>query len=207
MLGVTPNAPDAITMLAAVAADSSAGYGTRMGAASALHGLPNDKAPGSAELALVESAACPAADAASKPWFTVARQAAAACAGKPAVAEKLLRDALANQPENRALRLKSVWAAFDAGFDSRALIAAEPFLDTFEGYSYMRYRSASAAGEDDNGLPVSLLQPADKLKLYQLAEKAREKLGAFLGGTGHFFTRFVAPGRTRSRRTPQRENH
>ena len=175
MLGVTPNAPDAITMLAAVAADSSAGYGTRMGAASALHGLPNDKAPGSAELALVESAACPAADAASKPWFTVARQAAAACAGKPAVAEKLLRDALANQPENRALRLKYVWAAFDAGFDSRALIAAEPFLDTFEGYSYMRYRSASAAGEDDNGLPVSLLQPADKLKLYQLAEKAREK--------------------------------
>ena len=175
MLGVTPAAPDAVAMLAIVAADPNAGYDTRLSAASALHGLPTTTTPGSAELALVESAGCPSADAAAKPFFTVARETAAACAGKPAVAEKLLHEALANQPDDRALRLKYVWAAFDAGSDSRALIAAEPFLDSFEGYSYMRYRSASAAGEDDNGEPVTLLQPADKLKLYQLAEKTREK--------------------------------
>ena len=180
------NAPEAIAALNSVIADPRALYADRVAAAGALkaHTLPAPAEAGSAELSLL-TAACPSAEAAAKPYFVPARAAAAACAKDPKAAERLLRDALAIAPGNNPLRLSTIWAAFAAGADSRALVAAEPLLQEFSQYG-AAYESESeepdegtaGGGASDPSAPAlsfPSLKPEDARRLFALAEKANEK--------------------------------
>jgi hypothetical protein len=114
-----------------VAADPKAKYAERLAAAKALkgHGAANTEL-GSAELNLLARDGCPGADEAGKPFFVEARRAAAACATDKKVKERLLHSAIADSPDNAELRIEYVSAAFVAGSDARALLAAEPILRT-----------------------------------------------------------------------------
>ena len=180
-LAVNANEPQSVATLTAVATDPKAKYAERLAAAKALksHGAANVEL-GSAELNLLARAGCPGADEAGKPFFVEARRAAAACAADKQVKERLLHSAIADAPDNAALRLEYVSAAFAAGQDARALLAAEPFL---AGGSFYGQRSAPAydSSEDEADVgsqqtPVlSTLKPEDAAKLTWFAIHAREK--------------------------------
>ena len=131
MLAVNPQSSDALSMLTAVAADSKSGYADRVAAARALKG---HGAPDSAELKLLAQAACPSPGDADKPFFVAAREAAAACTTSNTPREGLLRQALSIAPSDARLRLLYIWAAFAAGRDTQALLAAEPILQNYGGY-------------------------------------------------------------------------
>jgi len=79
---------------------------------------------GSAELDLLARDRCVQADEANKPFFVEARRAAAACAASDKLREPLLREAIAEAPGDADLRLRFAMAAFGAGHDTLALIAA-----------------------------------------------------------------------------------
>jgi hypothetical protein len=165
----------ALTALAAVAADPKAKYAERVAAAKALHGH-GAPAAASAELQLLARATCPSADEASQPYFVDARGAAAICAPNDKVRERLLRSAVAAAPDRMDLRLQYVWAAFAAGQDARALVAAAPILSngSFYGQGYMpeddsTYSEAGAAPQQ------ILLKPEEMSRLAWLAIHAREK--------------------------------
>jgi len=106
--------------------------------------------------------------------------AAAACATDKKVKERLLHSAIADSPDNAELRIEYVSAAFEAGSDARALLAAEPIL---AGGSFYGQRSApaydSSEDEDDVGsqkTPVlPTIKPEDANKLTWFAIRAREK--------------------------------
>jgi tetratricopeptide (TPR) repeat protein len=180
-LAVNANEPQAAATLTAVAADPKAKYAERLAAAKALKGHGAATAElGSAELSLLEHGGCPSADEAGKPFFVEARRAAAACAADKQVKERLLHSAIADAPDNAALRLEYVWAAFAAGQDARALLAAEPIL---AGGSFYGQRTTpaydSSEDEEDTGsqkTPVlPSMKPEDAAKLTWFAIRAREK--------------------------------
>lgn len=145
MLAVDAHSADALAMLTAAAGDAKASYRVRVSAAKALkgHGAPKS---GSDELVLLAQAACPSAESVSKPLFVAARIAAASCAQEPNVKERLLHEALATDPENTTARRAYIFAAFDANFDSRAMIAAERYLDV--AYDVSAYANTTDSGSD-----------------------------------------------------------
>ena len=191
MLTSDPAQAQALDTLNAVASDSNAPYADRVAAAKALkgHGAP---ASGSGELQLLAQQACPALEDASKPFFIEARMAAAACIPAAKSRERLLHEALAAAPNNTRIRLWYVWAAFAAGLDSRALVAAEPWLQNSGYYGYAQSYEASdqdSGAQNDSSLenayvsetqgPPNLsldsLKNDDAAKLCTLAIKAWER--------------------------------
>ena len=179
-LAGNPHEQKALEMLAAVAADPKATYAERLAAARALKGRgPASPATGSGELdQLVRG--CPNTDEASKPYYVEARLAAAACARDDKTSERILRTAIATAPGNTALRLQYVRAAFGVGLDVRALVAAEPILESgaFYGQRYTEGNDAllSAGSYGQHKVPVlSTLKPEDAAKLTWSAIHAREK--------------------------------
>lgn len=165
MLAINPQQAEALEMLNAVAGDPRAAYHERAAAATTLkgHGAP---ASGSEELKLLAQSGCPAAESASKPFFVEARVAAAACATASKAKERLLREALGVDPENPEIRLQYVWSAFAASVDSRALVAARPYLQfgNYYGPVYAE-RMADQFGEQPSFVS---LKPEETIRLIQL---------------------------------------
>jgi hypothetical protein len=173
MLAVDPREGEAIKMLTVVAADPNAPYRERIAAAEALRGQ-NTPSSGSDELNILAQSGCPAPDVASKPLFVAARVRAAACATSPKVKERLLREALATTPDDLQVRLSYIFAAFAANFDSRALVAAQPYLDP------ANYYGASYGMLFDRVPSLQSLEPADAAKLLRLALAAYERRRDFV---------------------------
>lgn len=170
-LAVDAHAKDAIAMLTAIAADSKAPYKIRVSAAQALHGhgAPNS---GSEELALLAQPGCPAIESASKPLLVAARVAAADCTKQPKLEERVLREALALAPNETGIRLQYIFAAFSAGFDSRALIAAEPYLRN--GYFYSSAYSEGQSSQEDSAEDVGgQASPSETLAALPRAQAMR----------------------------------
>jgi hypothetical protein len=143
------------------------------------HGAANAEL-GSAELNLLKRDSCPGADEAGKPFFVEARRAAAVCATDKKVKEQLLHTAIGDAPDNSALRLEYVTAAFAAGQDARALMAAEPILVGGSFYGQRLAQAYDSSGdEEDTGsqsAPIfSSMKPEEAYKLTWFAIHAREK--------------------------------
>lgn len=180
MLSGNPQSQPALAALAAVAPDPKAKYAERVAAAKALqgHGAP---AAGSAELQLLARNGCPSVDEASKPYFIEARRAAAVCAPNDKLRERLLRSVVAAAPDLVELRLQYLWAAFAAGQDARALVAAEPILEnsgsfygqlSSQGYDYSENTEEQSPQPNP---PIPNLKPEDATRLTMFAMHAREK--------------------------------
>jgi len=181
-LAVNANDQQAVATLGAVAADPKAKYAERLAAAKALKGHGAATAElGSAELNLLARGGCPTADDADKPFFVEARRVAAACAADKQVKERLLHSAIADAPDNAELRLEYVSAAFAAGQDARALLAAEPILENDGNFYGQRTTPAYGASENEEDVgsqqtPVlPTMKPEDAAKLTWYAIHAKEK--------------------------------
>lgn len=165
----------ALVSLAAVAADPKAKYAERVAAARTLqgHGLP---AAGSAELELLARSGCPGADEANQPYFVEARRAAAVCAPDDKLREHLLRSVVATAPDHVELRLQYLWAAFAAGQDARALVAAEPILPNGRFIGLILLQGDDSAFGDASASPQQIsMKPEDVSRMIWLAIHAREK--------------------------------
>jgi tetratricopeptide (TPR) repeat protein len=181
MLAANAQAPQALAALAAVAADPKATYAERLSAAKVLKGHGAATADmGSAELNLLARDNCPAEDEASKPFFIQARGSAAACVTDKNVRERLLLAAITASPNDTELRLQYVSAAFEAGQNARALVAAEPIIENRSFYGE-RYSQGNDSFENDGYYgqnKISLLtalKPEEANKLTWFAIHAREK--------------------------------
>jgi predicted Zn-dependent protease len=141
MVAANAGQSEALGLLSAVAADARAPYVVRVSAALALKGHAHS-ASGSEELQLLAQPGCPTPEAVSKPYFVASRLQAGECAANLKSKEHLLREGIATAPDDPRVRLRYIFAAFGANFDSRALIAADPYL---QGYYY-----PGAAGSLDN---------------------------------------------------------
>ena len=182
MLAVSPQSPQAPETLTAVAADPKAMYAERVAAARALKGHGGTKSdPGSAELQLLARDGCPGADEVNKPFFVEARRAAATCSPGDKERELILRSAIAAAPGNSELRLQYLSAAFAAGQDARALVAAEPILENSGSFYGQRYGGYYGSDEYESSFNKQLnstlagLKPEDAAKLTWFAIHAREK--------------------------------
>jgi hypothetical protein len=181
MLTAKTQARQAIAMLTAVASDSKAVYAVRLDAARALkgHDVANP-ATGSAELNLLARDACPSEDEASKPYFVQARMDAAACTTDKNSRERLLFAANAASPNDTALRMQYVSAAFEAGQNARALVAAEQILQNGSFYG-QRYSQGCDSIENEGyygqiKIPsLTTLKPEEANKLTWFAIRAHEK--------------------------------
>jgi tetratricopeptide (TPR) repeat protein len=182
MLADRAQSPQALEALASVAAAPKAKYKERLAAAKALKGHPLPKsATRSAELDLLIRDGCPSENEANKPYFVEARMAAGACALDNKTRERILRAAIAAAPDNAELRLEYVSAAFVAGLDASALVAAEPMLEnggTFYGQRYAQgydsFHSEGYVGQQKiPALPILKLEDASRLTWF--AVRAREK--------------------------------
>ena len=123
LLALDGNQVQALAMLATVAGDGKAPYAVRISAAEALKGKGAPES-GSDELKLLAQSSCPTPESASKSYFVAARVRAAACVPNQKTKEQLLRDAIATAPDDTRVRLRYIFAAFAANFDSRGLIGA-----------------------------------------------------------------------------------
>lgn len=182
MLAVDAQSQTAIQSLTSIESDPKAKYAERVAAAKALKGhVATNLASGSEELNLLARNTCPDASAVDKPFFVEGRMAAVACVPDDAHRERTLRMAIATDPGNMELRLQYVSAAFAAGEDARALLAAEPILESGGNFYSQRYSQDDDALQNDGSygqqrLPtLSTLKPEDALKLTWLAIRAREK--------------------------------
>ena len=107
--------------------------------------------------------------------------AAAACASNDAQREGILRPAIAVDPNNAELRLQYISAAFAAGEDAHALLAAEEILASNPWSYRQRYEQdgeafQNASDSDQQKMPtLSTLKPDEALKLTWFAIHAREK--------------------------------
>jgi tetratricopeptide (TPR) repeat protein len=180
-LAVNAQSQQAQATLATVATDPKAKYAERLAAAKALQGHGTANADlGSAELNLMARAGCPGAEEAGKPFFVEARRAAAACTADKNVKERLLHAAIADAPDNAELRLEYVWAAFAAGQEARALVAAEPILQYGSFYgpraapTYIAPEDEEDAGSQNTRVNTSM-KPEEANKLTWFAIHAREK--------------------------------
>jgi hypothetical protein len=132
-------------------------------------------------LQLLARDGCPAADEVNKPYFVEARRAAATCAPGDNARELILRSAIAAAPGNLELRLQYLSAAFAAGQDARALLAAEPILENGGSFYGQRYAQGLDAFHNEgyygqNKIPsLSTLKPVDAAKLTWFAIHARQK--------------------------------
>jgi hypothetical protein len=181
-LAVSPRSPQALATLTAVAADSRAKYAERVAASKALKGHGGTRSdPGSAELQLLARNSCPAANEVNKPYFVEARRAAATCAPSDKERELILRSAIAAAPGNSELRLQYLSAAFAAGQDARALVAAEPILENSGDFYGQHYGGYYGSDDDESNFnkqinsTLSGLKPKDAAKLTWFAIHAREK--------------------------------
>ena len=175
MLAVNPRDNNAVAMLNSVLADPKAAYKDRVASAESLkgRGVPANV---SDELKLLAQSGCPSPEVASKPLFVRARVAAANCASSQSTKERLLAEALAIAPGDSDLRLQYVWSAFDSHFDSRALTAAEPYLQPYYYNPGASDFSEQQTGEQvTNGTSLQSLKPERALKLIQLAASAYER--------------------------------
>ncbi|MFZ1083368.1 MAG: hypothetical protein WAN35_00230, partial [Terracidiphilus sp.] len=181
MLAANTQAPQALSMLTAVASDSKATYVERIAAARALKGHgATTPTTGSMELNLLSRDSCPTEDEARKPFFVQARLDAAACAPDKNARERLLFAAIAGSPSDGVLRLQYVSAAFETGQISRAIVSAEPILQNGSFYGqqfYPRYRSDEDEGDEGQqqipAFPTLKQEEASKLTWYAI--HAREK--------------------------------
>jgi len=180
-LAVDTHSQQALQSLTAVAADPKAKYAVRVAAAKALQGhAATNLVTGSAELNLLAKNACPSASAVDKPFFVEARMAAAKCATNDAQRERILRPAIGIDPDNAGLRLQYISAAFTAGQDARALLAAEPILENGGRFYRQQFTQDDASQNEDESsqqkMPtLSTLKPEEALKLTWLVIRAREK--------------------------------
>jgi tetratricopeptide (TPR) repeat protein len=181
-LAVSPQSPQSLETLNAVAADPRAKYAERVAAAKALKGHGGTKSdPGSGELQLLARDGCPAADEVNKPYFVEARRTAATCAPGDKQRELILRSAIAAAPGNSELRLQYLSAAFAAGQDARALVAAEPILENGGSFYGQRYGGYYGSDEYESSFSkqlnstLSALKPEDADKLIWFAIHARQK--------------------------------
>jgi predicted Zn-dependent protease len=179
MLAVDHQSTDALGQLRAAIADPNALYADRISAARALDGKGASES-GSGELTLLAQSSCPSPDAASKSFFVQARVKAAGCATNVKVTERLLHDALAIAPQNVSIRLKYVLAAFDAGADSRAMVAAKPYLEPNNDYGQVEtpddthFSDATSWSELDEprGLSLTSLNQEDLEKITRFGIRA-----------------------------------
>lgn len=181
MLAVNARDSSALDMLKLVVADPKAAYADRVLSARALKGqsLPTDV---SEELKLLAGRDCPQAVAESKPFFVPARTSAAQCSSSAKLKEQLLGEALALAPSSPSIRMDFVWAAFAANFDSRALVAAEPYLRNSYYYAPPEYGNdmsgedgESASGYESRtaaGMSLASMSPNDAVKLIRLSSNA-----------------------------------
>lgn len=191
-LAVTPHSADSLTVLRSIAADPDAEYGQRAAAARVLKGEAQETSPGvNTELSLLAQSACPTPQQASQSLFVRARVTAAECATNDSLKESLLRPALADAPDNNAIRLLYIWAAFGARQNVRALLAAEPILENSPGYnSYggnasYAYNSPvpeyryNGGNEEQGNASAAWLSPSDAGRLYLLVVRAFEERREF----------------------------
>ena len=123
-LAASAHSQQAVAMLVGVVSDPKAKYTDRQAASKALSGQkPTGTTTGSGELDIFVHGGCPSVEQASKPFFVEARIAAAACAADNKTRENILGSAMAIAPDNNAVRLAYLWAAFGSGQNSRALVA------------------------------------------------------------------------------------
>jgi hypothetical protein len=179
---VDAQSKSAIQTLTAVANDPKTKYAVRVAAAKALQGhVVTNIATDSAELNLLARNVCPGTDEVDKPFFVQARMAAAACASSDVQREGILRPAIAVDPNNAELRLQYIPAAFAAGEDAHALLAAEEILASNPWIYRQRYVQDGEAfqneeNSDQQKIPtLSTLKPDEALKLAWSAIHAREK--------------------------------
>jgi predicted TPR repeat methyltransferase len=181
MLATNAQAPQVLATIAAVAADQKATYAERLAAAKELKGHGASTADlGSAELNLLARDSCPGEEEASKPFFIEARSSAAARSTDKNARARLLLAAIGASPSGLELRLKYVSAAFEAGQNARALIAAEPILQdgSFYGQRYSNENDSfeNAGYYGQNRIPLlKTLKPEEANKLTWFAIRAREK--------------------------------
>ncbi len=169
MLAINANQTEALALLRSVAASAEAPYSVRVSAAEALHG---HGAPAAGEeLELIAQSGCPQSEAALKPYFVAARLRVAECTANLQTKEHLLREAVGTAPNDMRVRLPYIFAAFEAGFDSRALIASELFLDPANHYG------ANYGPQYDNVPSLAALKKneAERLIRYALAAYQRRR--------------------------------
>ncbi len=116
---------DAQAMLVQLAQDSSAAYGVRVEAATALSGAAKPANAGTDELTLLASGAKITPEAANRPYYLASRIAAARSAAN---AEPILLDALASGPSDEA-RLMLFEKEFALGHNAMALAAIDPLVN------------------------------------------------------------------------------
>jgi tetratricopeptide (TPR) repeat protein len=187
-LAANAHSQQAVAMLAGVASDPKAKYADRLAASKALHGQnATGTATGSGELAILVRGECPTADQATKPFFVDARIAAAACAPDDKTRESILASAMAIAPDSDTVRIAYVWAAFEAGQGSRALVAYDAILSSNAasydpGQSQSDDLSDSPDTSDEqnaDSAPArstgSAIKPDEAAKLAWYAIHAREK--------------------------------
>jgi len=183
-LAVDPGQSAAVAALNAVAADPNAKYEDREQAARALKGHGAAKT-GSGELDILATSTCPPSLAGvSQPLYVAARLQAADCSGAATQKEQILREALATAPDDPAVRLKYVFAAFAARSDARALTAAEPYMQ--DGYYPATETQEDAESEpiapdsqdtqqESNASTLAGMPPAQAAKLIELAANANQR--------------------------------
>lgn len=182
MLAVNPRDNTAVSMLQFVLGDPKAAYKDRVAAAQSLKGQTLS-ANLSDELKLLAQSACPSPEAVSRPLFIQARIAAVACASSPIPREHLLGEALSMAPGNSHLRLQYIWSAFEIHFDSRALIAADQYLQPFYyNPAANDFADQQTSERATNESSLQSLKPEHALKLIQLAVAAYERRRDYADG-------------------------
>ena len=187
MLAINPRDNNAVAMLNSILADPKAAYKDRVASAESLRrqSLPANV---SEELKLLAQSGCPSPESASKPLFIQARIAAANCAPSQNTKERLFAEALAIAPGDSHLRLQYVWSAFESHFESRALIAADGYLQPYyynpgAGDFGDQQAGAGEMGEQaTNDTSLQSLKPESALKLIQLAAAAYERKRDYADG-------------------------
>lgn len=180
-LAVDPRQSAAVGDLSAVAADPDAKYNDRERAARALKGHEAAKT-GSGELDVLATSTCPSPASVSQPLYVQARLQAADCSVAATQKEQMLREAMAIAPDDPAIRLKYVFAAFAARSDARALTAVAPYIQ--EGYypaTATQEDAESAESRDaqreENPSTLAGMAPAEAAKLIQLVASANQRRG------------------------------
>lgn len=204
LLAANTDQGEALSILATVVSDPKAAYAIRRAAAQALRGQTLPTGVGG-ELQLVAQTACPPPESASRPYFVAARVRAAECSATPKAKESLLREALAAAPEDACVRVRYIFAAFAAKFDSRALIAAEPYLQQYPSYgagaSYSPAEEDAASAEPADAPATLAALPRDQaLELLELASAAYERRRDY-ADAGELLRRALPLCRTDAERT------
>ena len=184
-LTIDPGQSAAVAELNAVAVDPDSKYEDREQAARALKGHGAAKT-GSGELDILAAATCPSTAGVSQPLYVAARLQAADCSGAATQKEQLLREALATAPDDPAVRLKYVFAAFAARSDARALAAAAPYM---QGGYYPATGSqedveseppppdSQDTQQENNASTLAGMPPEQAAKLIELAANANQRRG------------------------------